>query len=597
MKKLNYNELKNMWLDFYRDRGHAIIPSASVVPENDPSVLFTNSGMHPLVPYLLGERHPAGVRLANVQKCIRTGDIDEVGDATHLTFFEMMGNWSLGDYFKKEKIAWSWEFLTDKKYLAIGPERIHVTCFEGDEIAPRDEESAKYWHAQGVPDERIHFLPKSENWWQLPNGTGPQGPCSEMFIDRGTNPCSPECNPSCSCGKFVEIGNDVYMQFVVKNAGETPVPAKQQNVDTGCGLERILCFSNGVESVYETELFMPAFKIIEADCGKKYNHKEQTEQTKAFRVLAEHTRAAVVILGDGVMPSNTGQGYVLRRLIRRAVRKAHTLGCSDRVYKQVLNCFIDLLGATYPELEKNRKAIERALLDEVTKFEKTLTAGLKEVEKVVKFVGGKVLGGNIAFKLYETYGFPLELTREVAAEHGLTINMDEYNAAKAKHAEKSQTAAAGSFKGGMADTTDATQRLHTAAHILLAVLRKIYGTDVNQKGSNITPERLRFDFNLDHKMSDEELKAVESAVNEIIEKKLEVTMQEMPLDAAKKMGAVGIFDNKYGQVVKVFTIGEHSCELCGGPHVSNTAELGRFKIQKEESVAAGVRRIKAVLVG
>ena len=575
-----------MWLDFDRARGHTIIPTASVLPENDASVLFTNSGMHPLVPYLLGEKHPGGTRLANIQKCIRTGDIEEVGDDSHLTFFEMMGNWSLGDYFKAEKVPWSFEFLTSKDYLAMPVDKIHVTCFEGDEVAPRDTESAKHWEKVGIPKERIHFLNKDENWWQLPNGTGPCGPCSEMFMDFTGRDCEKGCNPSCSCGRFVEIGNDVYMEFVIQNDGEIPKPAKQKNVDTGMGLERLLCILNGATNVYETELFMPAIKEVEKNCGKKYN-----DHLRAFRVLVEHTRAATIIIGDGVIPSNSGTGYVLRRLIRRAVRMANQLGCTPDIYPKLVHLFLDSLA----EGCGDAKMITPVFVAEVEKFTKTLEQGLREFEKVLKYVGGKVLSGKTAFKLYETYGFPIELTTELGQERSLTINMDEYLEAKRKHAETSQTAAAGSFKGGMADTTGATTELHTASHLLLKALRMFHGEEVVQKGSNITPERLRFDFNLDRKLAPDELAKIEGEVNKAIKANYKISSQEMTLAEAQAAGALGTFCDRYGDKVKVYAIGDYHLEICGGPHVATTGELGTFKIQKEESVAAGRRRIKATL--
>ena len=595
-----------MWLNFYSTRAHAVIPSAPVVPENDASVLFINSGMHPLVPYLMGQKHPAGVRLANVQKCIRTGDIDDVGDATHMTFFEMLGNWSLGDYFKKEKIAWSWEFLTDPRYLAIDKDKIFVTCFEGDNVAPRDIESAKLWMELGVPKERIFFLPKSENWWQLPNGTGPCGPSSETHLLRAKT-CGKKCDPSCSCGAYIEIGNDVFMEFIIDKVGAVPRPAQQKNVDTGYGLERLLCMINGFDNVYESEVFQPAIKIVEKNSGKPYpSRADFCSETKAFRVLVEHLRTAVVIIADGVTPNNTGQGYVLRRLIRRAVRFAHQLGCRADVYPALLDNFIKFLGEFYPEIILSKDKIKTTFMEEVDKFEKTLEKGLREFAKVIQFVHTPKLGqkdamefsGKTAFRLYETYGFPLEFTQELCAENNLMVNLAEYDEAKTKHAQLSQTASAGAFKGGLADTSGETTKLHTVTHILLSVLRKMFG-DVKQKGSNITPERLRFDFTLDHKMTDEEIKKAETLVNEIIAKNLAVTCREMPIKDAEALGAIGTFVGKYGDLVKVYSVGEgdHCCsrELCGGPHVTNTSELGTFKITKEESAGAGIRRIKATL--
>ena len=574
MKKLNYHELREMWLGFYRDRGHAIVPSASLVPENDGSVLFTTAGMHPLVPYLLGEKNPAGKRLANIQKCVRTKDIESVGDASHCTFFEMMGNWSLGDYFKKEKIAWSFEFITSPKYLNVDKDLISVTCFEGDSVAPRDEESAKYWESVGIPKERIWFLPKSENWWGLDTG-GPCGPCSEMFLDTGKNKCGDGCNPSCACGKYIEVGNDVYMEYV-SNGGKITV-ASQRNVDTGMGLERMLLMCNGLKSVYETEIFAPVIKII----GKN---------SESSRVIAEHMRAATFIISDGVVPSNGGAGYVLRRLIRRAVRMAKKIGFSN--YEAILDSYLGLYGKYY---NLDKAYILKTITEEVAKFEKTLQQGIKEFEKVARFAQSNTISGKTAFRLYETYGFPIELTQELAKEAGFEINMQEYDEAKEKHATLSATASAGAFKGGLSDTTDATAHLHTATHLLLAVLREIYGEGVMQKGSNITPERLRFDFNIDHKLETAEIAEVEKRVNAHIKKNLKVSVQEMSVEEAKKKGAVGTFSDRYGDSVKVYSIGGASCEICGGPHAQSTNELGTFKIVKEESVSAGIRRIKATL--
>ncbi len=575
-----------MWFDFYQSHQHKVIPSASLVPENDGSVLFTTAGMQPLVPFLLGEKHPSGQRLCDIQKCVRTGDIDEVGDDSHLTFFEMMGNWSLGDYFKKEKVAWSYEFLTDPKYLGLDKERISVTAFEGDDIAPRDTEVAEYWKQVGIPEKRIWFLPKSENWWQLASGTGPCGPDSEMFYDTGKEPCSANCNPSCDCGKYVEIGNDVYMQYVIHEKGGKAMPAKQRNVDTGMGLERLLCFINGYKNVYESEIFAPAIKIVAEDCGLKYE-----ENLKPFRVLVEHTRAATMILSDGVLPSPNGQGYVLRRLIRRAVREANGLGCSRDVYVKLIQFYRDF----FKDIYRINDDVTKNYLDEVDKFSKTLEQGIREFNKILPYLKDKQLSGKTAFRLYETFGFPIELTQELATENGLTINMEEFEIAKNKHSELSHTASAGMFKGGLADTSEETAHLHTATHLLLAGLKKLLGNTVHQKGSNITPERLRFDFNCDHKLTPDEIAFLEKFVNEAIQRKLPVTMQEMSLKEAQAIGAEGSFANKYGEMVKVYTIGDVSKEICGGPHAKNTADLISFKIVKEESSSAGVRRIKAVI--
>ena len=586
MRKITYHELRKMWFDFYQSHNHKIIPSWSLVPENDGSVLFTTAGMQPLVPFLLGEKHPAGNRLCDIQKCVRTGDIDEVGDNSHLTFFEMMGNWSLGDYFKKEKVAWSYEFLTNPKYLGLDKDRIAVTAFAGDNVAPRDTEVAQYWMQVGIPENRIFFLPKSENWWQLATGTGPCGPDSEMFYDTGKEPCSAACNPSCDCGKYVEIGNDVYMQYVIHQKDGEAEPAKQRNVDTGMGLERLLCFVNGYQTVYDSELFAPAIQIVGEDCGKEYK-----ENLKAFRVLVEHTRAATMILSDGVLPSATGQGYVLRRLIRRAVRMANQLGCTRNVFERLIQFYRDFFDGIY-EIDAN---VTKNYLEEVDKFSKTIEQGIREFNKILPYLKDKQFSGKTAFRLYETYGFPIELTQELAAENGLTINMEEFEAAKTKHSELSHTASAGTFKGGLADTSEETAYLHTATHLLLAGLKKLLGKDVMQKGSNITPERLRFDFNCDHKLTSEEIAFLEKFVNDAINQKIDVTVKEMSLNEARELGAEGSFANKYGERVKVYSIGNVSIEICGGPHAKNTADLVSFKIIKEESSSAGVRRIKAVI--
>lgn len=575
-----------MWFDLYQSHDHAVIPSASLVPENDGSVLFTTAGMHPLVPFLLGEKHPAGKRLCDIQKCVRTGDIDEVGDNSHLTFFEMMGNWSLGDYFKKEKVAWSYDFLTNPEYLGLPKERLAVTAFAGDNVAPRDTEVAGYWQEVGIDKNKIWFLPKSENWWQLPTGTGPCGPDSEMFYDTGKEPCSKDCNPSCDCGKYVEIGNDVYMQYVIYEKDGKAMPAMQRNVDTGMGLERLLCFVNGYQSVYDSELFAPAIKIVAECCGKPYQ-----DNLKEFRVLVEHTRAATMILSDGVLPAPTGQGYVLRRLIRRAVRMAKKLECTDAVYAKLIQFYIDFFQGIYTI----DAGVIKSYLEEVEKFSKTIEQGIREFNKILPYVKDKKFSGKTAFRLYETFGFPIELTQELATEQGLTIAMDEFEAARQKHSELSHTASAGTFKGGLADTSQQTACLHTATHLLLAGLKKLLGKEVVQKGSNITPERLRFDFNCDHKLTPEEIAFLEKFVNDAIARKLPVTMREMPIAEARALGAEGSFANKYGDVVKVYTMGDVSIEICGGPHAQNTADLGHFKITKEESSSAGIRRIKAVI--
>ena len=593
MKQLTSETLRETYLNFFKEKGHVIIPSASLIPENDPSVLFTTAGMHPLVPYLLGEKHPSGTRLTDVQKCVRTGDIDDVGDASHCTFFEMLGNWSLGDYFKKEMIGWSYEFLTNEKYLGIPVEKLAVTVFEGDEDAPRDEEAAKYWEDAGIPKNRIFYLPKKHNWW-IAGNTGPCGPDTEMFIDRG-HPCSAECSPACSCGNFLEIWNDVFMQFE-KKADGTYENLKQKNVDTGMGLERTLSILNGVKTVYDTDVFEGAKAEIEALTGKKYDESE--EVTKAFRIILDHTRTATFMLGDtkGVTPSNVDQGYVLRRVIRRAVRYGKQIGLEQGNLSKIALKFVEKYANVYPELKQNESKIILELNKEEEKFGKALEDGLKEFNKVVKFVQGSVFPGKTAFRLFETYGFPIEMTEELAKENGFTLDKEGYDAAYKKHQEQSQAGAEQKFKGGLAEQNEVTARLHTATHLLNAALKAVLNdNNINQRGSNITVERLRFDFNFDRKVTPEELKAVEDWVNEAINANVEITMEEMTVEEAKNAGAVGVFTNKYGDRVKVYTMGKYSKEICGGPHAKTTGELKKFKIKKEEASSAGVRRIKAVL--
>lgn len=593
MKKLNAKQLRSMWINFFKEKGHAYIPSASLVPENDPSVLFTTAGMHPLVPYLLGEKHPCGKRLVDIQKCVRTGDIDEVGDDYHCTFFEMLGNWSLGDYFKEEKIPWSFEFLTSPKYLDIPKEQLAVTVFAGDETAPRDMVSFNAWRKCGIPEDKIFFLPKEHNWWILASGVGPCGPDSEMFIDTGKPKCSENCNPSCSCGKYIEIGNDVYMEFVKKTKDGKVLPNPQKNVDTGFGFDRLLYISNGLESVYDSEIFKPIINKIEKLSGIEYEANNETKRN--MRIIADHIRASVFIICDGVTPLNVGQGYVLRRLLRRAINCASRLGLEGSKLAELVAVVVDIYKETYPELEERKKFIEETILQESEKFSKTLQQGIKEFEKVSSFCKDGKLSGKTAFRLYDTFGFPFELTKELATEKGLTINEQEYEEAYKIHQEKSKANNDKVFKGGLADTSEQTTRLHTAAHLLQAGLKTLISSDIHQKGSNITAERLRFDFNCDHKLTDEEKKKLEDFVNDAIKRDIPVVCEEMPLEEAKKQGAVGIFDNKYGDKVKVYTIGDVSKEICGGPHAKHTGELKNFKIVKEESSSAGVRRIKAII--
>ena len=594
MKKIDRKTLKEMWIKFYEEKGHFNVGSASLIPENDATVLFTTAGMHPLVPFLLGEKHPAGTRLCNVQKCLRTNDIDEVGDKSHLTMFEMMGNWSLGDYFKDEMIRWSYEFITSEKYLGIPIKNLAVTVFEGDEICPRDDYSANIWRECGIPCEKIFYLPKSENWWALAGGVGPCGPDSEMFYDNGQPKCSEKCSPACNCGKYMEIGNDVFMQYTVNTPGGATELLAQKNVDTGMGLERILCVMNGVNTVYDTELFANAIKLLEENSGISY---EDTDDKKPFRVICDHIRSATMIIGDeiGAVPSNVGQGYVLRRLIRRAIRYARKLNVDYNVLLDVADNFVEYFQEDYPSLVVNKTKIRNELSKEISKFSQTLVYGQKEFEKQIQNIQGNVLDGFTAFRLYDTFGFPLELTIEMAEEHGLTVDVKKYEECFAEHQQISRQGAEQAFKGGLKDTSVTSARLHTATHLLLSALRKLFGNDVEQRGSNITPERLRFDFNFDRKILPEELIEIEKIVNEAISKKIDIICENMSVEDAKKQGAVGIFENKYGDVVKVYTIPGFSKEICGGPHAQNTSELHHFKILKEESSSSGIRRIKAIL--
>ena len=584
-----------MWFDFFRKHGHAIISSASLIPENDPTVLFTTAGMHPLVPYLLGEKHPAGVRLADVQKCVRTGDIDEVGDSSHCTFFEMLGNWSLGDYFKDEMIPWSYEFLTSPEYLGIDPKRLAVSVFAGDDDCPRDERSAELWEKAGIAHDRIFFLPKENNWWGPAGITGPCGPDSEMFIDNGQPKCCDECSPACDCGKYLEIWNDVFMQFN-KTADGKYEPLKQKNVDTGMGLERTLCILQGKKSVYETDLFAPIIAAIESIGSGKYGSDEET--TKAIRIVADHIRTSVFMIGDekGVACSNVDQGYILRRLLRRAVRFAKKLDIEIGKLTVVAEAVIEEYKDVYPELEINRDRIINEITTEEERFERTLQGGIKEFEKLCHYLVGDTISGKASFKLYDTYGFPIEMTIELAKEKGLKVNVEDFNKAFAEHQQKSHAGAEQKFKGGLADHSEATARLHTATHLMHRALKEVlHDENANQKGSNITEERLRFDFTFPRALTPEEITEVEDKVNEAIKADVPVVCEEMTVEEAKEQGAVGLFTAKYGEKVKVYTMGKYSKEICGGPHASHTGELGHFRIVKEQSSSAGVRRIKAVL--
>ena len=592
--KITSEFLREKYLGFFAERGHAVIQSASLIPENDPSVLFTTAGMHPLIPYLMGQSHPKGHRLTDVQKCVRTGDIEEVGDDSHLTFFEMLGNWSLGDYFNHQSIKWSYEFLTSKKYLGLDPDRISVTVFAGDDDAPRDEDSAKVWEECGIPKERIYYLPKKHNWW-IAGTTGPCGPDTEIFWDTGKPACSDHCNPSCDCGKYLEIWNNVFMQFN-RQADGTYLPLTQKNVDTGMGLERTVCVLNGFKSVYDIDLFQGAFAKIEELSGKKYDSDPKT--MRAMRIIADHVRTSTFLLGDpvGVVPSNVDQGYVLRRLIRRAVRMANSLDMPKGSIAEIAKVYIDVYKDVYPELTQNHDKIIDELNKEEDKFSKTLVAGEKEFTKVISHIQGSVVPGGTAFKLYDTFGFPIEMTEELAAENGYTVDVEGFKQKFAEHQAKSHAGSEQRFKGGMAEGGGIeTTYLHTATHLLQAALRKVLGDEVKQKGSNITPERLRFDFSFGRPMTAEEIAETERLVNEAIQRNLPITCEELPIEEARKTGAIGLFGDKYGEVVKVYTMGDFSKEICGGPHAEHTGQLGHFVIQKEQSSSSGVRRIKAIL--
>ena len=577
-------ELRNKYLDFFKRHGHKVIPSASLIPENDPSVLFNTAGMQPLVPYLLGQKHPEGTRLTDYQKCIRTNDIEEVGDNRHLTYFEMLGNWSLGDYFKEESIAMSFEFLT--KDLEIPVEKLSVTCFGGNELIGKDEESASYWEKAGIPKERIYFL--KDNWW-IAGETGPCGSDTEIFYDTGKPKCSPECNPDCDCGKYVEIWNNVFMEFFKHEDGSV-TPLSQKNVDTGLGLERVNMLLQGKETPFDTELF--------ADVMKKLEKLQKNDDIFSRRVVAEHLRSSMMIICDGGRPSNLDRGYILRRLIRRMIRHMNKLQIDLNELSNLIELDVDILKEMYPDLEKNRETIKQVLLEEKDKFVKTLAHGEREFEKEVnklKTQGKDKIEGKVVFRLYDTYGFPPEVTQDLAKENNMTIDMDGFKELFKQHQEKSRAGSEQKFKGGLASTGEMETKYHTATHLLNAALKQVLGSHVHQRGSNITADRLRFDFSHDAKMTDEEKKATEDLINKWIEEAIPVEHFEMKKDEAISQGAEAMFIEKYGDIVSVYKIGDVSLELCGGPHVNNTSELGHFKIKKEESSSSGVRRIKAVL--
>lgn len=585
------NELRRLYVRFFEERGHKEIASASLFPDNDPTVLFTTAGMHPLVPYLLGEKHPEGKRLVNVQKCVRTGDIDEVGDDTHLTFFEMLGNWSLGDYFKEEAISMSYDFLT--KCLNIPADRLAVTVYEGDEQAPKDSEAANIWIRKGLKKEQIFYYGREDNWWGPVGETGPCGPDTEIFYDMGVPACSPTCGPSCSCGKYVEIWNNVFLQYNKKSDG-TYEELEQINVDTGMGFERMLTVLNGCRHVYETELFLPVISKLEEILQQEKGELPE----RSIKIVCEHIRTVTFILGDQrkVKPSNTEQGYIIRRLIRRIIRLLKQAKVERNILSDLAEIIIDQYGKVYEELKQNELFIIEQLKKEYNVFNKTLDSGLKMAEKYFAEVAdNKVLSGELAFRLYDTFGFPIEFTDELAKEKGILVDMVSFQEKFQEHQEKSRQGAAGRFKGGLSEQSEATAKLHTATHLLYGALRSVLGSQVISKGSNITDKRLRFDFSFDRKLTEEELIAITEVVNEAIIKDITVSCVEMPLHEAFQTGAIGLFENKYGDMVKVYTIPGYSKEICGGPHVGRTSELKGFRIIKEESSSAGVRRIKAVI--
>ncbi len=579
-------EIRNKYLNFFKEHGHTIIPSAPLIPENDPSVLFTTAGMQPLVPYLLGEKHPSGTRLTDYQKCVRTNDIEEVGDNRHLTYFEMLGNWSLGDYFKEESIQMSFDFLT--KELQIPVEKLSVTVFAGDEDCPRDTVAAECWKKAGILDGHIYYYGKDDNWW-IAGEEGPCGPDTEMFYDTGKPACGPDCQPSCDCGKYVEIWNNVFMEYFKDKDGNYS-KLSQRNVDTGLGLERMTMLLQGKETPFDTELFKPVMD--------KLSELQKIDNIESRRIIAEHLRSSMMIISDGGRPSNVDRGYILRRLIRRMVRHMNKLQINLDEISTLIDINVENLKEMYQELEKNAETIKNVIIEEKDKFVKTLAHGEKEFEKEMnraKQSGKDKIEGNVVFKLYDTYGFPPEVTSELAKENGMTVDMKEFDELFKAHQEKSRLGSEQKFKGGLAEQNDTTIAYHTATHLLNAALKVVLGPETHQRGSNITTERMRFDFNCDHKLTDEEKQKAEDLVNEWIKEALPVTVEEMSKEEAVKSGAECMFIEKYPDIVTVYSIGNVSKELCGGPHVKNTSEIGKFKIKKEEASSAGVRRIKAVI--
>ncbi len=590
-------ELRHLYFDFFIGKGHTLIPGASLIPQGDSTILYTPAGMQPLVPYLLGEKHPGGTRLVDVQKCIRTGDIEEVGDSSHLTFFEMLGNWSLGDYFKRESITWSFEFLTSSEWLGFKPEQLHVTVFAGDDQVPPDEEAAAIWEEVGISRDRIYFLGMDDNWWGPTGNTGPCGPDTEMFIDTGKSSCGPECKPGCGCGKYFEIWNDVFMEYRRTAEGQY-IPLDQKNVDTGMGVARTVAMMNGSRSIYDIPQFQPLFGFLRKLSGVGSEPDAQT--LRSMRIISDHIRTATHILGDdlGIPPSNLESGYVLRRLIRLAIRHGRNLGIDDSFTCRLAEIVINEESSVHEELARNRKFILDELALEESRFEKTLQSGLREFEKLLPNLKKNPAGtipGRIAFRLYDTFGFPVEFTAELALEHGMSVDMEGYKKAFSKHRDLSRQGSEQKFKGGLADNSEMVTRLHTATHLLHQALKDVLGDHVEQKGSNITDKRLRFDFSHPDKMTDEEIAQVQKKVNDIIEADIAVGFEETTLEDALKEGAIGLFRSKYDDKVKIYRIGDFSLEICGGPHVGRTGELGRFRIVKEMSSSRGVRRIRAVL--
>lgn len=589
---MQIEKLRRIYLEFFKQKRHVVIGSASLIPENDPTVLFTTAGMHPLVPYLLGQPHPAGKRIVNCQKCIRTTDIDDVGDTVHLTFFEMLGNWSLGDYWKKEAITWSYEFLTSKKWLGLDSRKLSVTVFAGDDDAERDNESATVWANMSIPKERIFYLPKADNWWGPAGQTGPCGPCTEMFIEVDEiSKCSSECKPGCNCGHYVEVWNDVFMQYNKMEDGTYRL-LDRKNVDTGMGVERTAAMLQGVSTVYDTEAFKP---LIEKIKGLSKRDTFSDSDNILIRVIADHVKSAVMIMADDrqISPSNVEQGYIVRRLLRKAIHSGDRLGIAPSFMNELAEIVIGMFEGVYDEVVRNRKFIMENLTGEEAKFRRTLGKALRKFDRILE-ENGEVTGRD-AFLLFTSFGLPLEMTKELAEERGSIIDMNEFRKQFDEHREISRTATEGKFKGGLADHSDKITKLHTATHLLQAALRRVLGDAVQQNGSNITQERLRFDFTFPRKMTPEEIQRVENIVNEVITNGLAVEHSFMPYDEAIAQGALAFFKENYGEVVSVYSVAGFSMELCGGPHVENTGVLGKFRIIKQEKIGAGILRVKAVL--